>query len=90
MMQDHDAITFMYPEESEDKIIPLLQSALIKQILLKNGRVLSIPYDCKVGWNKGEYDAKKNPDGLIDYAPGDQRRRQPQVSIMDRILYSKY
>lgn len=90
MMQDHDALTFMYPEDTEDEVIPLLQKQLIQTIPLKNGRVLSIPYDCKVGWNKGEYDAKKNPDGLRDYTPGDQRKRQPQVSLMDRILRPKY
>jgi len=86
MMQDHDALTFMYPEETEDEVIPILQQELIQEIPLKNGRVLSIPYDCKVGWNKGDFNAEANPDGLKDYAQGDQRKRQPQVSIMDRIL----
>lgn len=84
-MQDHDAITFMYPEHLEDEIIPLIQSNLIVTIPLKHGRELRIPYDCKVGWNRGEYDAEKNPDGLRDYKPGDgQRRRQAKVPILDR------
>lgn len=89
MMQDHDALTFMYPEDREDEVIPLLQAKLIHNIPLAKGRVLSIPYDCKVGWNKGEYNEKTNPDGLKDYVGTDQRKRQPQVRLMDRILRPK-
>jgi DNA polymerase-1 len=85
MMQDHDALTFMYPEELEDEIIPALQEDLVEEIPLQHGRVLRIPYDCKVGWNKGDV-SEANPDGLKDYAGQDQRRRQPQVSLLDRIL----
>lgn len=85
VMHDHDALTFMYPEEREDEIIPQLMEQLRYPIELKNGRILNIPYDCKVGWNRGEYNAKSNPDGLRDYAPGDgQRKRSPQMSILDR------
>lgn len=85
MMQDHDALTFMYPEELEDEIIPALQEDLIEEIPLQHGRTLRIPYDCKVGWNKGDV-SEANPDGLKDYTGQDQRKRTPQVSIMDRIL----
>lgn len=85
MMHDHDALTFQYPEHLEDEIIPQLMRDLIQPIQLKNGRTLAIPYDCKVGWNKGEYDARSNPDGLRDYTIGDQgRRRTPRLGILDR------
>jgi len=90
MMQDHDAITFMYPEDTEDEVIPILAEELLEEIPLAHGRTLCIPYDCKVGWNKGEYSAEANPDGLKDYVQGDQRKRQPQTSIMDRILRPKH
>ncbi len=90
MMQDHDALTFMYKEEDEDVIIPQLQKMLVEEIPLEHGRTLSIPYDCKVGWNKGDYDAESNVDGLRDYEAHDQRRRQPKVSIMDRLLHRKH
>lgn len=86
MMQDHDALTFQYPEEQEDEIIPKLQKLLPSQISLKHGRILEIPYDCQVGWNKGKWDGKKNPDGLKDYQPGDKRRRTEEVSILDRVI----
>jgi len=84
MMQDHDALTFMYPEETEDEVIPILYEQLKYPVQLKHDRTLLIPYDCKTGWNRGDYDSKKNPDGLKDYIPGDKRKRQPQVGFMDR------
>lgn len=84
MMHDHDALTFMYPEEREDEVVPLLKEALVITVPLKHGRELRVPYDCKVGWNRGDYNAKTNPDGLKDYQPGDKRRRTPQVRILDR------
>lgn len=85
-MHDHDALTFSYPEEIEDEIVPILKSMLVEEIPLAHGRVMRIPYDCKVGWNKGEYDARENPEGLRDYKGHDERRRQPPVSILDRII----
>lgn len=90
MFQDHDAITFMYPEADEPRIIPLLQSNLITPIPLASGRMLTIPYDCEVGWNKGKYNASTNPDGLIEWTGHDSRRRTPQVSLMDRVFHKLY
>src|SRR5882672_8830220 len=90
MMQDHDALTFMYREEMEDEIIPTLQRMLPEEIPLQHGRAMCIPYDCKIGWNKGEYHAEENPDGLRDFGGGDNRRRQPKVSLVDRLLHRKH
>src|SRR5260370_25104531 len=103
MMQDHDALTFMYREEMEDEIIPKLQKMLVEEIPLQHGRTLRIPYDCKVGWNKGEYccgnrsnpqckncERAQNLDGLKDYEGKDERRRQPKVSVMGRGLHRKH
>lgn len=87
MMHDHDALTFQYPEAREDEILTNLLPALIQPIPLKNGRTLAIPYDCEVGWNKGHYDARSNPDGLRSYTPGDAgRKRQPEVGLLDRLV----
>ena len=86
MMHDHDALTVQYPEEQEDDIVPKILAQLEVPIPLENGRTLLIPYDCKVGWNKGEFDAKTNPDGLRDYDPNDKRRRTPPVHILDRCV----
>lgn len=86
MMQDHDALTFQYPEELEDEIIPKLQSQLILPVKLNNGRVLEIPYDCQVGWNRGKFDARKNPNGLQDYKGHDSRSRIEEAGLLDRII----
>lgn len=87
MMQDHDAITIQYPEEREDEIVPKVIKQLEQPIQLKNGRTLLIPYDAKVGWNRGDFDynnPEKNPDGLKDWNGHDKRKRSPKVSILDR------
>lgn len=86
LMQDHDALTIQYPEEREDEVIPAVQELLVGRIELAHGRTLSIPYDAKIGWNKGEW-SETNPDGLRDYVPGDGgRRRSPPVHMLDRLL----
>jgi DNA polymerase I-like protein with 3'-5' exonuclease and polymerase domains len=90
MFQDHDALTFMYPEEVEDEIIPRIMSDLTVEVPLAGGRTLAIPYDCKVGWNKGDYDEKTNPEGLKDYNGKDQRRRQAKTNILDRVVRRAY
>jgi DNA polymerase-1 len=89
-MHEHDALTFQYPEHLEDEIIPRIQSDLIVTIPLKHGRELRIPYDTKVGWNKGEYDASTNPEGLRDYTGHDTRTRQAEVGILDRVVHRAY
>jgi DNA polymerase-1 len=91
-MHDHDALTFMYPEHLESSILPRIMADLPIPIPLKNGRTLQIPYDCKVGWNKGDYDASTNPEGLRDWDPavGDNRTRAPQAGILDRVIRRTY
>lgn len=90
VLQDHDALTFMYPEEIEDEIIPRIMEDLVVRVPLKNGRELAIPYDCKVGWNRGDYDAQSNPEGLRDYKGTETRKRQAQVGLLDRVVRRAY
>lgn len=90
MMHDHDALTFMYPAHLESAIIPRLMTDLIQPIPLRNGRTLAIPYDCKVGWNKGDYDARSNPYGLRDYTGHDERTAPKEVEILDRVVRKSY
>jgi len=89
MMHDHDALTFMYPEKDEDKIIPMLMEDLVIPVPLAYGRVLRIPYDCEVGWNKGKWHPEKNPNGLKEYHGHDDRKRISEKSILDRIISRK-
>ena len=86
MMQDHDALTFMYPQEQEDEIVPKLQAMLTETVQLKNNRQLRIPYDAQIGWNRGKWDARKNPNGLIEYKGPDRRKRQEEANLLDRVL----
>lgn len=86
VMHDHDAITFMYPEEQEDEIIPKLMGQLIVPIQLEHGRELRIPYDVEVGWNKAKA-SKDNPNGLTAYTGHDERKRQEAVGILDRQVH---
>jgi len=90
VMHDHDALTIQYPEPVEDELIPTLLELLKVPIPLANNRTLLIPYDCKVGWNRGEYNEKSNPDGLKDYDTGDERRRSPEVHLLDRPVRRAY
>lgn len=90
VMHDHDALTFMYPAEVEDTIIPRIMQDLIQPIQLKNGRTLAIPYDCKVGWNKGDFDARSNPYGLKDYTGHDSRTAPKEVGVLDRVVRRAY
>ncbi len=87
MMHEHDGLVYQYPEHLEDEVLPLLMKQLEWPIDIGHGRTLLVPYEAKVGWNRGKYHAETNPDGLRDYVPGDQgRKRRPKVGIMDRII----
>lgn len=90
MMHEHDALTFEYREDTESEIIPRLRKMLIEPVPLSYGRILQIPYDCKIGWNKGEYNAQENPDGLRDFDGKDKRIRSPEVGILDRKFHRKH
>lgn len=88
MMQDHDAITFMYREEDEARLVPILLDALVVPITLADGRVLRIPYDAEVGWNKG-HASESNQDGLLLWRGHDPRQRQPIRGLLDTIVQKK-
>lgn len=99
VMHDHDALTFMYPEAQEDVILGTILPSLVVDVPLEGGRRLRIPYDCKVGWNKADYNDKTNPEGLRDYrGPGtESRHRRPirsygeyakrtALNVLDRVI----
>lgn len=89
MAQEHDALVFMYPEKHEDKIIPQILDDLVINVPLSHGRVLRIPYDAEVGWNKGKYDPVKNPNGLKEYKGHDSRSRTKEAGLLDRLVARK-
>lgn len=96
--QDHDALTFQYREEDEAEVIPVIREMLVVPVALASGRTLRIPYDCKIGWNRGDvvYDRKTkevigNPDGLKDWTgKADTRKRSPEKSLLNRSFRRAY
>lgn len=85
MMHEHDGLVFQYPQHLEAQIIPELLTQLEVPIDIGHGRQLIVPYEAKIGWNRGNYHARNNPDGLRDYVEGDAgRKRTPELSILDR------
>jgi len=89
LMQIHDAILIQYPEELEDKVIPKVLKQLEVKIILHGGREFIIPYSAATGWNWGKY-STENPDGIKSYAGKDQRKRNPQVSLLDRLVRKRH
>ncbi len=87
LLQIHDAILIQYPEADEDKILPLVLSAIKIPIPLNNNRTLIIPSEAQTGWNWAKA-SKDNPDGLRGYKGNDSRKRQrqPQTSQLARLL----
>jgi len=88
-MQIHDAILVQFEEQREDDVVQLIRDQLEFAIPLKGGRMFSIPYGVKTGWNWGAY-SESNPDGLKTYKPGDKRKRTPPTSLLDRRFYRTY
>lgn len=68
-LQVHDSLLLQYPEEREDEVIPWAIQQLRVPLMLAKGREFAVPVDCKVGWNWGDFDEKKNPDGLKKWSP---------------------
>ena len=91
MMHEHDGLVYQYPAHLEDEIVPQLLKQLEVPIDIGHNRTLIVPYEAKVGFNRGEYNARSNPDGLREYTIGDQgRTRQPQVGLLDRPVRRAY
>jgi len=86
LMQNHDAVIVQYPEEREDELIPQIMKELEHPVPLEHGRTLIVPYDCKTGWNWGEW-SKDNVDGLRKWTGGDERRRSPTTRLLDRKVH---
>lgn len=85
MLHEHDGLVVQYPEAEEDRIIPRILKQLEVPLELKHGRTLLIPYDCKTGWNRGDW-SEGNPHGLKDYTGHDERKRPEKVHLLDRKL----
>jgi DNA polymerase I-like protein with 3'-5' exonuclease and polymerase domains len=89
LIQVHDSILLQYREEEEDEIIPWALEALQTKLILKKGREFVVPTEAKVGWNWGDWDGERNPEGLIKWKGSDSRKREsrpwltPKLSILN-------
>lgn len=87
LIQVHDSILLQYREEDEEEIIPWALEALKTRLTLKKGRDFVVPTEAKIGWNWGDFDEAKNPDGLVKWKGSDSRKRErkpwltPKLSI---------
>jgi DNA polymerase I-like protein with 3'-5' exonuclease and polymerase domains len=80
--ENYDSIIFQYRVEQESSI--LREAMELTQIpLFHNNRKFTVPVDCKVGWNWGDWDETTNPNGLKKYKGQDLRKR---VEGLDRVL----
>lgn len=87
LAQVHDSILFQYPEHLEDEILPWLIEALRVELSLARDRPFSVPTEAKVGWNWGDA-YESNPDGMLKWKGGDERKRQ--VPVRDKLSIRDY
>jgi hypothetical protein len=88
LLQVHDAILIQYPEDLEDKIVPLVMKEILVPVELRHNRKLVIPSEAKVGWNWASY-SESNVDGLKQWVGTDARKRQrPPPTKLDQLLYA--
>lgn len=82
LVQVHDSLLFQYPEEEEERIVPMALECLRVPLRLNRGREFVVPVDAKVGWNWGDVEMDKqgniigNEDGLAKWKGQDKRTRQ--------------
>lgn len=89
LAQVYDSVVFQYPLEAELDVVPRALEMAIEPItmesVLKPGtyRTITIPSECKIGWNWADQTIKTslgkkihNPDGLIKFTgKPDERKR---------------
>lgn len=81
--QIHDAIVFQYPDDPKTEVEIIDRCLELTRIpITARGRTMTIPSECKIGWNWAERDDTKkkfkdgNPNGLVKYkGQPDGRRR---------------
>lgn len=84
LIQVHDSILLQYREEEEAQILPWALKTLRIEHILDGGRKFFVPTEAKVGWNWGDRDKEgiENPDGLMKWKGGDDRKRTELSSQM--------
>jgi hypothetical protein len=101
LAQTYDSITFQYPEELEDAIIPQVLRLIAVELVAPNGRRYVVPGEAKVGWNwgaaidlsdqeKARKDGKTVPrlnlDGLVKWGGPERPDRRVRTTWRQRDL----
>ncbi len=82
LVQVHDSILFQYREQDEAEVIPWALEQLRVYHTLQGDRRFHIPSEAKVGWNWGDFSATENPEGLMKWKGGDDRKRSSVSSSL--------
>jgi DNA polymerase-1 len=73
LLQVHDAVGFQVPEANADKAMSLLPELMRVPLPIKRKGIdpyqIDIPVEIQSGWNWGEFDEKKNINGLKTWKP---------------------
>jgi hypothetical protein len=83
LAQGHDSITFQCRPSDLAAVIPRALDLTSIELVAPSGRAFTVPGDCKVGYNWGNWSATANPNGLREWSGSDDRTRQPGTSILD-------
>lgn len=78
LVQVHDNILFQCREEEVGEVVPWAMEQVRTVIPLKRDREFCVPTEAKVGWNWGDFDPKKNVDGLDKWKGSESRKRSEQ------------
>ena len=91
LAQTYDSITFQVREQDVDEVIARVLELIAVELVSPSGRRYVVPGEAKLGWNWGSYadssDQEKarkagrklprlNPDGLIKWKPGADKRQR--------------
>jgi DNA polymerase-1 len=88
LLQVHDAILVQYPEDLEERILPILLQEIQIPVELYHGRTLTIPSEALTGWNWAKH-SEDNPDGLHPWKGADLRKRQRAApSKLDQFIHT--
>jgi DNA polymerase I len=99
LAQVHDAIVLQYPEEQEQALLSRVLELCtipvtvpgIHESVKGEVRTMTIPVECKVGWNWASAEIKtsrgliKNPNGMIKWKAGEIDARK-RVGGLDRVV----
>ena len=84
LLQVHDSILGQVDYTKVNELLPRALKLMEAPLTLKGGRKFLIPVEAKTGFNWGDYDPVKNPDGQMKYK-GAETRQPPKPKWQKRL-----